>query len=68
MTKQFVEIGEIIRPVGDEHSCLIISEVDENGLARCIWEDGKVGYVLVGDITCYGKIFKDVLILKKGVV
>ena len=56
----FVEIGEVIRPVGDKAYCVVISEMNKEGVARCIWNDGEVGTVFIENITSYGKLFVDI--------
>ena len=55
----FVEIGEVIRPVGDESYCVVISK-PKDGVAKCIWKDGTVGTVFIENITSYGKLFVDI--------
>ena len=56
----FVEIGEVIRPVGDKSYCVVISEMNKDRVAKCIWNDGKVGEVFIENITSYGKLFVDI--------
>lgn len=55
-----VEIGEVIRPLGDEKFCVIISEINKDRIAKCIWNDGVIGTVYVGNITSYGKLFENI--------
>ena len=62
---EFVEIGDVIRPWGSSNHCIIISEMNEDRVAKCIWDDGTVSSVYIDNITFYGKVFKDLVLTKK---
>lgn len=61
----FVEIGDVICPWGSSNHCIVISKMNEDRVAKCIWNDGEVGSVYIDNITFYGKVFKDFVLTKK---
>lgn len=61
----FVEIGDVIRPWGSSDNCIVISEMNKDRVAKCIWDDGTVSSVYIDNITCFGKVFKDFALTPK---
>lgn len=55
-----VKIGDIISPVGDENYCVVISNPNKDRIAKCIWNDGTVGTVFIGNVTVIGRLFEDI--------
>lgn len=61
----FVEIGDVIRPWGSSNHCIVISKMNKDSVAKCIWDDGTVSSVYIDNITYFGKVFKDFALTKK---
>ena len=39
--------------------------MNEDRVAKCIWDDGEVSSVYIDNITYFGKVFKDFALTKK---
>ena len=61
----FVEIGDVIRPWGSSNCCIVISPMNKDRVAKCIWDNGEVSSVYIDNITFYGKVFKDLTLTRK---
>ena len=59
------EVGEVIRPWGDEHQCVVIIKDSDDGTVFVLWDDCTTSWLKLGDFYSKGKLWQDIDLISR---